>query len=86
MLVNDLDPARAEAVVAEITAAGNGAEALPFDVTDRDAVRNALGDRQIDILVNNAGNAGAEAMTVVPFAESDPSTWEGPLAVNMAGS
>lgn len=85
VLVNDIDPARADAVTAEITLAGNSVEALAFDVTDRNDVRHALGGRQIDILVNNAGNAGAEQMTVAPFAESDPSTWEGILAVNLGG-
>ena len=50
---------RAAAVVAEIQAAGNSAEAVAFDVTDRAATAAALDtlleDGTIQILVNNAG-------------------------------
>jgi 3-oxoacyl-[acyl-carrier protein] reductase len=49
----------ASAVVHEIVAAGGGAQAVSFDVTDADATRNALesvlNDGPIQILVNNAG-------------------------------
>ena len=50
---------RAAAVVAEIQAAGNSAEAVAFDVTDRTATAAALDTLleggAIQILVNNAG-------------------------------
>ena len=50
---------RAAAVVAEIQAAGNSAEAVAFDVTDRAATAAALDTLleggAIQILVNNAG-------------------------------
>ena len=85
VLVNDLEPDRAEAVAAELRDAGHSAEALPFDVTDIDAVRAAIADRRIDILVNNAGNGGAERMRPRPFAETEPSEWAGPIAVNLGG-
>ena len=85
VLVNDIDEARAHATSEEIRASGHAAEALPFDVTDGDAVRAAVGDRRVDILVNNAGNAGAGQMSVAPFAETDPADWAGPLAVNLGG-
>ena len=58
--VNDLFAERAEAVVAEIAAAGHTALALPADICDAAAVaamfarlREVLGP--IDILINNAG-------------------------------
>jgi NAD(P)-dependent dehydrogenase (short-subunit alcohol dehydrogenase family) len=57
---NDLKPDLAEAA-AKFAAEGNGkAHALPFDITDPDAVEKAVEDASkkhgpIDILVNNAG-------------------------------
>lgn len=58
--VNDIFPDRAEAVAAEIRAAGNQAIALPADICDAKIVsgmfhrlREAFGP--VDILVNNAG-------------------------------
>ena len=51
--------AGADAVVARIVAAGGSAEAIAFDVTDRDAARSAcerlLEGGAIQIVVNNAG-------------------------------
>lgn len=51
--------ARAQAVADAIVAAGGTAEAIAFDVTDRDATRAALdallANAPIQILVNNAG-------------------------------
>lgn len=85
VFVNDLDPARAEAVAERLCGAGHRAEALPFDVTDLAAVRAAVAERTIDILVNNAGNAGGEAMQVRAFAETEPEDWAAPLAVNLGG-
>ena len=85
VLINDVDPAKAEATAARIAAAGHVAEALPFDVTDLAAVTSALNGREIDIVVNNAGNAGAHRMHPRPFAEMDPAEWEAPLAVNLRG-
>ena len=50
---------RAQAVVNEITAAGGSAEAVAFDITDREATQAALdallAAGPIQILVNNAG-------------------------------
>lgn len=85
VLVNDLEPDRAAATVEQLREQGGSAEALPFDVTDLDAVRSATEGRVVDVLVNNAGNGGAEAMRPRPFAETDPSEWAAPLAVNLGG-
>lgn len=85
--VNDLRPERAEAVAAEIDAAHPGrAVAAPFDVTDLDAVTAAVGAvGPIDVLVNNAGLAGADAMSVSPFRDLDPATWDAYLRANIVG-
>ena len=85
VVVNDIVADRAGEVADQIGASGGSAEALPFDVTDGEAVREAIADRPIDILVNNAGNGGAELMQVKPFAETEPADWIGPLAVNLGG-
>ncbi len=85
VLVNDIEPGRAEEVAAHIREAGQSAEALPFDVTDLAEVQAALSERSIDILVNNAGNGGAEAMRPRPFAETEPAEWSGAIAVNLGG-
>jgi len=79
--VNDLVQDRAEAVAAEIRAAGGDAHAAVADVTDRsaagamvDALARQLGT--VDILVNNAGH-----WTIKPFVESDPADWERDIRV-----
>jgi len=63
--VNDIRPEAAEAVVAEVRAAGGEASPLPCDVADSRAVYKMfakhMGDFQsLDILVNNAGIAVME--------------------------
>lgn len=91
IVVNDFDPERAAAVVAEIEATGVRAQAMVADVGDLDQVRvgvaaaqAALGD--IAILVNNAGNGGAQGFTGFPvFWESDPAHWHRFLHVNLFG-
>ncbi len=77
--------------MAEIEAAGGRALAVPFDVTDADAVaegvaaaRQGLG-RDVDILVNNAG-VPADGMQVAPFRSLDRSQWKRLIDVNLYGS
>jgi NAD(P)-dependent dehydrogenase (short-subunit alcohol dehydrogenase family) len=84
--VNDVDAERAAATVEEIVGNGGRAVAVPFDVTDHDAVAAGVGELgAVDILVNNAGNGGVGGMAVKPFIEMEPAEWEGPLRVNVHG-
>lgn len=88
--VNDIDKARAEETAERIRESGGAAYALPFDVTDHDAVVDAIRGFErrvapVDILVNNAGNAGAGAFRPTPFRESDPADWRRFTEVNLFG-
>jgi len=56
VLVNSRDAASVARAVEQIRQAGGSAEALPFDVSDMEAINKALeGVSQLDILINNAG-------------------------------
>lgn len=91
--VNDYHGDRADAVAAEITAAGGRALGLRCDVTDLDDV-TAMVERAgrelgpVDVLVNNAGNAGPAEdplAHVPPFWETGPKDWEPWIATNFYG-
>jgi len=84
--VNDAVGERADAVVAEIRAAGGVACGVSADVADRAAVAAMLGalERElgaVDILVNNAGR-----WTIRRFLDSDPADWERDVRVCLFGS
>jgi NAD(P)-dependent dehydrogenase (short-subunit alcohol dehydrogenase family) len=87
VVVNDVVADRAEEVASGIRHTGGDAGAAAFDVTDRRAVRAAVDELGgVDILVNNAGNAGTEGFgPLVPFADTDPDTWDRYLRVNLYG-
>lgn len=86
VFVNDIRPSAARAVAEGIVAAGGRAQALPFDVSDFDAVMAAVnGLESLDILVNNAGNAGPEGWTFKPFSETTPEDWARFFEVNLFG-
>jgi NAD(P)-dependent dehydrogenase (short-subunit alcohol dehydrogenase family) len=87
VVVNDVVADRADGVAGEIHDAGGEADAAAFDVTDPQAVQTAFAELGgIDILVNNAGNAGTEGFgPMVPFAGTDPDTWDRYLRVNLYG-
>ena len=86
VLVNDLRAERAEEIAEALAANGVTARALPFDVTDRTAIDEAVAAHgPIDVLVNNAGNGGAEAMLPKKFADTGPDDWRGPMEVNLDG-
>lgn len=74
VVVNDLDPARAAAVVEEVRESGGSSSALVFDVTDHDAVTRSVPslDPGVDILVNNAGSAGKEGFSFEPSRRRHP--------------
>ena len=70
VVVNDLFADRAEAVASEV-----GGSAVPFDVTDLDAVQQAFAEiGPVDVLVNNAGIPTA-GFPQVDFKDSDPELW-----------
>ncbi|MFF2720452.1 SDR family NAD(P)-dependent oxidoreductase [Streptomyces sp. NPDC058011] len=88
--VNDLRAERAEATCAEIQKAGGTTVAVPFDVTDLEAVRagvaragEVLGGH-VDILVNNAGIPAD--MGYGPFRDIAPERWRGPVEINLFGA
>jgi NAD(P)-dependent dehydrogenase (short-subunit alcohol dehydrogenase family) len=84
--VNDIVEARAEQTVEQITASGGAAATTSFDVTDYDAVTDAIASiGTVDILVNNAGNGGAEGMGLTQFRDSEPAGWMGAINVNLFG-
>ena len=90
--VNDYHLDRAEAVAAEIRAAGHAAMAVQADVSDHAAVRDMAQriERElgaVGILVNNAGNFGAAPSpdVVKPFWETEPDIWNQIIGVNFYG-
>lgn len=92
VIVNDLDAARAQAVVDELCADGSIAIAMVADVSNLEQVRSGLETAQvaigpISLLINNAGNRGPASMAddLKPFWETDPARWQEYLAVNLIG-
>lgn len=91
VLVNDFYPERAQAVAAEVTAAGAKGVAVAGDVTDLglmmervNAAAEAAGG--LHICVNNAGNAGTSGdVSAPPFWESDRQDWDRWLGTNLFG-
>jgi NAD(P)-dependent dehydrogenase (short-subunit alcohol dehydrogenase family) len=82
--IAEVDPERAERVVAAITDAGGVAHAHVVDVTTEDGVRtlsDALTSRHdaIDVLVNNVG----DYRPLVPFARSGPDSWDTMYRTNL---
>ena len=77
-------PARADAVVQAIRAAGGSADPVVFDVTDAAAVQQALAtlleQHPIDILVNNAGVHDDAAFPGMTAAQ-----WQRVLQLNLDG-
>jgi 2-hydroxycyclohexanecarboxyl-CoA dehydrogenase len=78
VLVTDVNEAGAKDVAAEI---GESALALHCDVTDRASISAALdASGDVDVLVNNAGYDLPNF-----FLQTDPSIWDGMIAVNLTG-
>ncbi|MEH6582911.1 MAG: SDR family oxidoreductase [Halioglobus sp.] len=90
VIINDIDPAKAEEAAAEIVAAGGKALAAAFDITKTDIVLAKIAELEaevggIDILVNNAGNAGHKATHQIPFKDMPPEEWDMYIGVNLYG-
>ncbi|WP_430330824.1 SDR family NAD(P)-dependent oxidoreductase [Rhodococcus sp. ACT016] len=87
VVVNDLHVDRARAVADAIVDGGHAAVACPFDVTDTDAAKAALGavgeGRAIDILVHNAGvpDGGGRPNRFVDMPRAD---WQLQIDLNLA--
>lgn len=74
-----------DAFVADATAAGREALAVPTDVTDAAAVDNLMTRAieefgRIDILVNNSG-----VVDTSPLLDQEPDAWERVIATNLTG-
>lgn len=82
--VLDLDGEHAKGTVAAIREAGGRAEAWTCDVTDAEAVEQAIGEAigklgGLDILVNNAGRAARIPATELPLVE-----WQHVIDLNLS--
>ncbi len=89
VVVNDVMSERAEAGAAAIREEGGSAIAMPFDITDYDAVLSGVRAAEqevgpIDILVNNAGLPIGGQM--LPFLDSKPAAWRPYIDINIFGS
>ncbi|MFD4985200.1 SDR family NAD(P)-dependent oxidoreductase [Streptomyces sp. NPDC058374] len=88
--VNDLVPERADAVTKEIAAGGGTAIAVPFDVTDLEAVQQGVArasaelGRHLDILVHNAGVPADFGQG--QFRTLAPGRWRAPVEINLFGA
>jgi gluconate 5-dehydrogenase len=86
LIINGVDPARVEAAVAELRAAGYSAEGEAFDVTDENAIVAAF-ERfdaekiEIDILVNNAGIQMRK-----PLVEFTTADWRKVIETNLTSA
>ena len=90
VLINDIDPEKAEAAAQAIIAAGGKALAAPFDITKTDTVLAQVKQLEdevggIDILINNAGNAGNNTMGQLPFKDMPPEHWDMYIGINLYG-
>jgi gluconate 5-dehydrogenase len=86
LIVNGVDPARVEATVADMRAAGYAAEGSAFDVTNEAAVVEAFArfdaaGIEIDILVNNAG-----IQVRKPLVEFSSAEWRKVIETNLTSA
>ena len=86
VVINGRDRAKLDAALAEFASAGLEASAVPFDVTDPDAVDGGVAEAErtvgpIDILVNNAGMQHRG-----PILDFDLAIWNRVLATNLTSA
>jgi NAD(P)-dependent dehydrogenase (short-subunit alcohol dehydrogenase family) len=85
VVVAEIDPDRARAAVADVTAAGGRADAVVGDVRDPATVRalaaraHAVAGGAVDVVVHNVGDYRPHG----PFAESGEDDWAALEAVNL---
>jgi len=83
---NDVSPERAEAVAAEVRAAGARALAVPGDVSRAEDSRRIVRETEaglgpLDVLINNAGIGTSGSVLT-----TDEATWDRLMAVNLKGT
>lgn len=88
VIVNDLLEARAEATAAAISRSAGAAIPVVFDVSDYEAVSNAVDACEqsvgpVDILINNAGVP--EGMGLRKFSDTVPAEWRRFIDINLYG-
>jgi len=86
LVINGTDPARVEAAVGELRAAGFTAEGAAFDVTDEAAIMGAFegfdkAGIEIDILINNAGIQMRK-----PLVEFSSADWRKVIETNLTSA
>lgn len=86
VVINDLDPDVAAAVVAEITEAGGTAVADSHSVADAESAKQIVQTAidsfgKVTVVVNNAG-----IISYAPFGELTPKQWESMKAVTLDGT
>src|SRR5690242_16322573 len=86
LIMNGVDPARVEAAVAEMRAAGFAAEGAAFDVTDEAGIVEAFArfdtaGIDIDVLVNNAG-----IQIRKPLVEFSSTEWRRVIETNLTSA
>jgi NAD(P)-dependent dehydrogenase (short-subunit alcohol dehydrogenase family) len=91
VVVSDINGAKAANVTAEIVRAGGRALTSVVDVRDSGQVRVMVQETidtygRVDILVNNAGGSGNLIGKITPFCDSEESTWDFVLDLNLKGT
>ena len=85
VLLNDVDPERAQATLGAITEEGGQAQAHVGDIRERASVEDlarealAFGDGRVDALVNNVGHYLGGG----PFEQSSEADWQAQYEVNL---
>jgi len=91
LVIAELDEAAANAVAAELRAAGHEALALRTDVSDKascERMAQAAVERfgRIDVLVNNAAIFATVPMSRSPFDQIEVDEWDRMMSVNLRGT
>ena len=89
--VGDINTEAAEAVAAEVGAAGGQAAAFHADVTKSDEVRAMVEGAlsrfgKVDVLVNNAGGGAALLGKTSPFKDAPVDVWKWVIDLNLHGT